>query len=67
MVQVLRGNGGVAGLKTVRVEAATRTLMKQLLPSKAPGGGVLSSDRCDKYTRSDTLALMANSESMFTM
>lgn len=52
LVHVLRVGGGVGGLKASRVETATATVLKQLLPSQTVrsgtgggGGGTLASDR----------------------
>lgn len=49
LVQVLRDNGGVVGLKTIRVEAATTTVLKQLRPAEskttADGNTLVASDR----------------------
>ena len=46
MVQLLRGKGGVVGLKAERAEAATANALKHLLPAKtAVAGGALQPDR----------------------
>lgn len=45
MVQVLRGKGGVGGLKAERAEAATTNALKHLLPAKTASDGALHSDR----------------------
>ena len=45
MVQVLRGKGGVGGLKAERAEAATTNALKHLLPAKTSWDGALQSDR----------------------
>lgn len=45
MVQVLRGNGGVNGLKVARAEAATTNTLKHLLPMNTASDGALQSDR----------------------